>query len=458
MCGIFGAIAANKRVGLLLPSEKFIRQSIIAGTLRGLDGTGLVTVTDKDATYWRKSAQTGPEFVKEMGNISSLKSGLEGDPYIMYGHNRAATVGTVSDDTAHPFEAPNVVGIHNGTLSYGWKRRLNAKKSIEVDSEALMRCISHRGPMYALPKAEGAMAIVWTNTKTNQTYMFRNSERPVSYCHSVSGNLYWASEAGMLEWLLDRGDIAIDKDGIKDLPIDTIFNITTGQLVSEGTVTGTGTPRTNHSTTYANYSGTYGSSGHYVKKEEPLTDTPATSGSPTDSGNVIDFPADSCGDPKVITYDDLESPKVMGDWLEDGEVLLHDGYYVSNQHDAHLQTKVVKCACCNVEIDVMCEDHIRIEALGTYGSQSIVCDNNFCLPNAFRPSGGSYIPDLWAPVTFVMHRPVDFWGEAPMTTDKLHFLMGNSNYEYICDSIQARIAVDPTTQTTHKYQSTQLTC
>jgi len=213
---------------------------MVAGTVRGYDGTGYVFKTHnrhkKEENIWfHKEAATGSE-INRIGSTPAA-GGIEW----AFGHNRAATVGAVDDAGAHPFDTAHIIGIHNGTLTNGWKQRLKAKKSIVVDSEALMRSISHRGPDKTLPVASGAMAIVYVDKRTNRLYLFRNSERPVHWCTTKQGSLFWASEGKMLEWLLDRNHQVIDGE-MNTLEPDILYDITDGKLKEVDVFEDTGTP------------------------------------------------------------------------------------------------------------------------------------------------------------------------------------------------------------------------
>ena len=251
MCGIFGAVS-RKNTNLSTNELAFINNAMVTGTVRGPHGTGYVYVqVDKSKTpdasqiWFHKDAVTG----SEMPKIST--TGGKGGINLAFGHNRYATVGGVDASTAHPFDTPHVIGIHNGTLSFGWKDRMNASKKVEVDSEALMRCISHRGAKHALSNAKGAMAINFLDKKKGRLYMFRNSERPISYATTTTGTLVWASEAGMLAWLLERNNMSVDDDGIQSLTPDVLYDITDGELVEVDVIEDTGSPPVKANTYYS---------------------------------------------------------------------------------------------------------------------------------------------------------------------------------------------------------------
>ena len=151
-------------------------------------------------------------------------------------------MGNVSDETAHPFNTPHVIGVHNGTLSHGWEDRLGAGKDVSVDSEALMRCISTRGAKHAIKNAEGAMAIIFYSFQQEKLFMFRNDERPLSYAITQAGTLLLASEKGMLEWLMTRCKLNLKRGtNIESVPTDILYDITDGELKEVDVIEDSGT-------------------------------------------------------------------------------------------------------------------------------------------------------------------------------------------------------------------------
>jgi len=425
MCGIFGVVANNKRIGLIAQDYKFLTSCTIAGAVRGLDGTGFVLVNNsleqKEDVLFHKSGATGGEYIKALKDNLSVFNRDNGYPtstdiYLMYGHNRAATVGEVSDKTAHPFCAPHCVGIHNGTLSKGWEKRLNANKKITVDSEALMRAISHLGYEEALPKAEGAMAIVWTDTKVKdkpETYIFRNKDRSVYYCHSSLGKLYWASEKGMLEWLMARHDITVGKDGILPLPIDTVFRITEAKLEPVVVIKDT-TKKTNTTT---------GKSTASVTTTTTTKTTHTGAGTNTTSTNVTKFP----GTPSEKKGGGGGGKSVEAPLSGESEIL-----------DYVPPTEARYCDCCHIELNDKVDDYIIIHPAGKYGRATYACDNNFCLESLFDISGKLYT----CPSSVDVRMFTEDWNTNPFTLDYLPYIEGDIHYEYVHDTVHARFKID----------------
>ena len=131
MCGIVSYM--SETTTYRKDYENMLRDLLIVDTVRGFDSTGLMY---EDATHTRtlKKAMPGYDFVQLRQAQRALSDYYRG--HYMVGHNRAATVGKVGEDTAHPFMFENVTGVHNGTLTGNYRglSRLNHT----VDSEYLL--------------------------------------------------------------------------------------------------------------------------------------------------------------------------------------------------------------------------------------------------------------------------------------------------------------------------------
>ena len=232
MCGIFGmtgpfATTAN--------DDKFIKNATIAGAVRGLDGTGLVMIANKgdEPVTYIKRAMSGGQFVNEVFDPTYA---LSNTVHSVIGHNRAATIGAISDHTSHPFNEGGVIGVHNGTLRGDWKADLEVSKKCDVDSRGLYRAIAARGIDWTIDKMKGAAALVWCEVESKRVFVYRNSERPLHYVES-NGKIYYASEPGMLSWLLTKS--CVFKIDIQPFKVDTLYEITEGKLVELRTLKAT---------------------------------------------------------------------------------------------------------------------------------------------------------------------------------------------------------------------------
>lgn len=204
MCGLVGVISASHKYNY----EKFFKQALVADTLRGFHSTGAVVAGEGEFSYF-KSATHAVDFT-DMGRYDNLmRDARVGKPVALLGHNRAATVGKVNADNAHPFPAGDLIGMHNGTL-----RKYNklCTNTFATDSECLYNHIAEHGIHDALNKIEGAYCLVWYDVEKDHVYVVRNDERPLAMAKIKNEpTLLYASEAGMLRWLAGRNGLEIEE-------------------------------------------------------------------------------------------------------------------------------------------------------------------------------------------------------------------------------------------------------
>jgi len=201
MCGIV-FVAGN----IMPVHRKVFSQLLTVDQLRGEDSTGIAAVSK-----WMQMV----DVVKEIGTPDFLlyskrgASAVDKENCVLIGHNRYATVGGVSRETAHPFENHKLVGVHNGTL--GSKYRLHDHVKYAVDSEALYAHIADFGLQAAinlLDSPRDAWSLVFWDKREKTFNLLRNSDRPMYTCWSDDGKtLFGASEGWMLYAILGRNDI-----------------------------------------------------------------------------------------------------------------------------------------------------------------------------------------------------------------------------------------------------------
>lgn len=179
----------------------------------------------------RGEDSTGAAIIHNSGDIDVVKE--VGDPFVLLtsnkflramrtpnkcliGHNRFATTGKVNRTNAHPFEAGDLIGVHNGTLKN--KYAIPGHVLYDTDSEALYNHINDVGLEEAMAKVEGAWALVWFNKEDNSINFLRNDQRPMYVGVSEDNKLImWASESWMLTVAASRNNIKVK---YKELPVD----------------------------------------------------------------------------------------------------------------------------------------------------------------------------------------------------------------------------------------------
>lgn len=223
MCGIFGIISCDTSVPT---GPGFIKDAFIAGSVRGVDSSGILQIQASGALRTQRLAVNGSLFVKDTqaGRIIDDADSA----YATFGHNRSATSGGLGPAVAHPFsfyERGTLVfaGMHNGTLNW-WDKANTLYRS---DTEWALAQIKDKG-IKALREMDGAFVFVWCNPVENDRVIniVRNKERPLFLATSPNyKTLMFASEAGMLYWLAERNGLKIKEDKVYNLEEDCVYSI-----------------------------------------------------------------------------------------------------------------------------------------------------------------------------------------------------------------------------------------
>jgi len=219
MCGIWGMINNAPYAKVLKKHGDFMETMLVAGSLRGEDGTGIYAVGKKERLTVFKSPVPGYYF-KDTAHYRNFE--YINDFYnIIVGHNRWATVGKVDYSGTHPFTEGNVTLVHNGTLKTRYD--IPGFKDCDVDSQQIAYAINQEGPDI-VEKLDGAFALAWYNEAEDKFYIVRNEERPLCWAMSEDHNqMYFASEPAMLQ-------MAMMRNGIKMCPENMITDFQTGVL------------------------------------------------------------------------------------------------------------------------------------------------------------------------------------------------------------------------------------
>lgn len=202
MCGIFGVMAANRCHKV---HESFLIDAFQAGQLRGMHGSGIFTVSPDGYVRNAALAVPGTMFLADDRAAPVLQS--TPNSRIVVGHNRFTTSGGNDDSHCHPFRYEHVVGVHNGGLWDNVLKRIDPKRSHAVDSGRLYAAIDRAdNPLDVLEQVtDGAYCLVWYDGRKRSMFMARNHQRPMHVAETPSG-MYFASELGMLTWLLGRNN------------------------------------------------------------------------------------------------------------------------------------------------------------------------------------------------------------------------------------------------------------
>lgn len=147
--------------------------------VRGSDSTGFYA-RNKEVEYLEKQALSATEFYEDSMIAEVI---LKAKCYVFLGHNRAASVGEVNAENAHPFINDRLVQIHNGTVRKIFKmasKKALSKMEGTTDSEALMHHLSEVGVEdYKTWQAMNTYSTVIYQYKNDRLYFARDFWRPL---------------------------------------------------------------------------------------------------------------------------------------------------------------------------------------------------------------------------------------------------------------------------------------
>lgn len=211
MCGLVGIMGSDNKLNV--PFNFLLEVDYV----RGKDSTGILSVDAEGQARWLKDTVLPPELMLNEDYDKITGSGwgnVKGkvDPFLLMGHNRSATKGTVSVENAHPFQQRHIFLTHNGTIHNQFPLTTKLDKKFDTDSETLTSFISKFGIEDAWKNMAGAAALAYYNQDDNTLNLITNGERPL-YFGVEKDNKYiiYASELWMLHGAEARYDLDIPK-------------------------------------------------------------------------------------------------------------------------------------------------------------------------------------------------------------------------------------------------------
>lgn len=267
MCGLVG-VAGTLNQDII----KAFYQLLVIDQLRGQHSTGVAHVSSYNNDVSVMKVVGGPEQLLEMTSFEKM---MRVNPKVLIGHNRYATSGKITKNNAHPFDFDNVVGAHNGSLrAYA---RLPGFGKYDVDSQVLYDAIDQWGIEDTLPKVGGAYCLTYFDKGDQSMNFIRNTERPLYIAEVNKGAaIVWASEEGMLDWILHRNNITAEE--IYSLSPDVLVTVslkTGGKLIAQTKALKGGTEI---STSVVPFRGTHGYQQTGTQTSQATTTTTSSTG------------------------------------------------------------------------------------------------------------------------------------------------------------------------------------
>lgn len=208
MCGLV-AIVNKSKYGFSHNDVAAFELMLFMDTLRGEDSTGVYLVDNVGNVKIAKAAIDGPNFLNTQ-EWRDIRAAAISRGWVLVGHNRKATRGSVTDENAHPFWVEDkIVLVHNGSM-YGGHKHL---ADTEVDSHAIAHTIATEETVEAaLQKINAAYALMWYNVQEKSFNIIRNTQRPLHFNQSNSV-WFFTSEESILDFCLKRADVKhLDKE------------------------------------------------------------------------------------------------------------------------------------------------------------------------------------------------------------------------------------------------------
>lgn len=187
MCGI-AFIARTDGTNLGPRGIKAATSLLMSNQLRGVDSVGLCWLKGLEAQTYKIAESAAEARLHHSSAYNDVKS-----PFLLM-HTRAATIGSVTDETAHPFTHPEsgLIGVHNGTISeFRQLWPAHAKEALS-DSWALYRELGDNTPEDApgIISAihSGAFAMIWYDPRIQAVRFVRNTQRPLWLWQGMIGH------------------------------------------------------------------------------------------------------------------------------------------------------------------------------------------------------------------------------------------------------------------------------
>lgn len=232
MCGLWGMAGP----GITLADIDIFIDMGIASQVRGKDAAGIFQTksTNSARSYIEDGYKTVGTFMELLDDIDVAKKVhpnlLETvNVDVIMGHVRARTRGRNVYDNAHPFYTKTLVGMHNGTLN-----DVQYQHAVKTDSEMMFQDMEFRGivPTLQNMNKNSAYAVSIFERESKTLIFATNGKRPLWFCNlKERGVIFWASEAAILRFALDRRGIPYYKP--YPMPVNLVARLTPTKITSK---------------------------------------------------------------------------------------------------------------------------------------------------------------------------------------------------------------------------------
>lgn len=207
MCGLIGLIARTNG-GFTHGDMQAFEQMMIVNTLRGKDSVGAFTKFGNGDVQAIKHG-SNPFNMLRTDEWKDFRQKVINRGRFIIGHNRAATIGAVTTENAHPFVEGHIILVHNGTLR---SQNNLTKATTVVDSHAICHALAEeeKDPRHVLDKIDGAFALIWYDSKKDRLFAARNEERPLVILEAER-HFALSSEAWIAGYPMGRNNLEVKR-------------------------------------------------------------------------------------------------------------------------------------------------------------------------------------------------------------------------------------------------------
>ena len=195
MCGIFGAVSLGGKIDL-----SAIKGLTWANRERGTDSAGFF---DSRGQMIKRACD--PAAALQDCNVKAwlANSINKHESWVLAGHTRFATQGSVNKRNAHPFRKGRITGTHNGIV--------DSPANYIVDSEYLIDTIDKKG-YKALEGVDGYWGLAWYDGNDDSFWLtMHDGQLAYTVCDDVvyysSDKKHLASIVGSDIWTFNEGQV-----------------------------------------------------------------------------------------------------------------------------------------------------------------------------------------------------------------------------------------------------------